>query len=202
MRLGILGGTFDPIHYGHLLLAEQCREQCRLQKVWFVPAAVPPHKQSRTPTEGRQRCEIIEAAIEENEAFELCRIELQRGGVSYTVDTLQEVRQQHPQYELFLILGGDSLEDFPHWHQPAEICRLATLVVAGRPGAPPVDFSGLTGFVSPERIERFEQHQIAMPLIEISSTDIRRRVAAGQSICYQTPEPVRQYVERHALYRG
>lgn len=136
MRLGIYGGTFDPIHYGHLLLAECCREQCQLDQVWFMPAEVPPHKQAQPLTAGRQRVEMLQLAIGGHEAFAVSRLELERGGVSFTVDTLAQLHQEDPTRELFLLLGADSLLDLPNWREPERICSLATLVVVGRPGRP------------------------------------------------------------------
>ena len=125
MRLGLLGGTFDPIHYGHLLLAECCREQCRLDAVWFLPAAVPPHKQDRALTPAAQRIEMLELAIAGNAAFSVCRYETDRGGVNYTVDTLTHFREEDPSRELFLLLGADMLFDLPHWRNAAKVCELA-----------------------------------------------------------------------------
>lgn len=118
MRLGIFGGTFDPIHYGHLLLAEFCREACRLDRVWFVPAATPPHKSPREITPAGQRLEMLELAVGGNEFFAVSRMEVDRGGVSYTVDTLAELKAADPQRELFFLLGGDSLKDLPQWREP------------------------------------------------------------------------------------
>ncbi len=115
MRLGILGGTFDPVHYGHLLLAEQTREQCGLDRIWFLPAAVPPHKRSAPLTPGARRIEMLRLAIAGHEAFEVSTLEIDRGGVSYTLDTLSAVRQQQPEAELFFLMGADSLRDLPTW---------------------------------------------------------------------------------------
>ena len=134
MRLGIFGGTFDPVHYGHLLVAESCREQLRLDEVWFLPAAVPPHKQQRELTPGSQRIEMLELAIGGHAAFRVCRYEIDRGGVSYTVDTLAHFRQEHADAEMFFLLGADSLRDLPGWREPVRLCELATPVVVGRVG--------------------------------------------------------------------
>ena len=133
MRLGIFGGTFDPVHYGHLLLAELCREACRLDQVWFVPAATPPHKSPRAITPAGQRLEMLELAVGGNECFAVSRLEVDRGGVSYTVDTLAELKAADPQRELFFLLGGDSLKDLPHWREPRGSaswrCRLRCAVL-------------------------------------------------------------------------
>src|SRR5262245_55855478 len=115
MRLGIFGGTFDPVHYGHLLAAEQCREQCRLDEVWFVPAAIPPHKTSVGISPGKARAEMLELAVAGLPQFRVSRMELEREGPSYTVDTLAALRQDDPTRELLLILGADSLDDISLW---------------------------------------------------------------------------------------
>ena len=201
MRLGLFGGSFDPVHYGHLLLAECCRERCRLEQVWFLPAAVPPHKQDRTLTSPEARIEMLELAVAGHPAFAVNRDEVDRGGVSYTVDTLRHFRGQDPEGELLLLMGSDMLYDLPQWREAEQICRLAIPVVASRPGAGAPDFACLAELASPERIELFAQHQVEMPQIDLSSRAIRRRVGAGLSIRYQTPRAVEQYIQTHGLYR-
>ena len=122
-RIGVYGGSFDPVHMGHLLLAEYCRVECKLDQVQFVPASVSPHKTEDAPASGKDRVEMLQLAIGGNSAFELNDLELQRGGVSYTVDTVTQIQQQHEDAELFLMMGADSLVDFPSWRDPAGICR-------------------------------------------------------------------------------
>ena len=200
MRLGILGGSFDPVHFGHLLLAEFCREQCRLDLVWFVPAAVSPHKQEQAVTSPEQRVDMLKLAIGGHEAFAVWTGELDRGGVSYTVDTLSRLREEQPESELFFLMGADSLADLPTWREPGRICELAAPVVVRRAGAPEPDFSPLANWVSAERLAAIRQCQVTMPLVEFSSREIRRRVAAGQSIRYQTPRAVEMYIRTHGLY--
>jgi nicotinate-nucleotide adenylyltransferase len=227
MRLGLFGGTFDPVHYGHLLLAECCREQCRLDSVWFVPAATPPHKQARELSAAARRIEMLDLAIGGHEQFAVCRLEVERGGVSYTVDTLRELHRAEPKRELFFLMGADSLIDLPTWREPAAICELALPVVVGRPGtqspAPglgegsvklePTPVAGeeriraellgriLGPLVSPARLDEIRRHQVEMPPLGLSSREIRRRVAAGLSIRYQTPRAVEKYIEAQGLYR-
>ena len=201
MRLGIFGGTFDPVHYGHLLLAECCREQCGLDEVWFLPAATPPHKQDRELTPAAQRIEMLELAIAGNPAFSVCRFEADREGVNYTADTLEHLHKEDPGRELFFLMGADMLLDLPHWRNPARVCELAVPVAVRRPGCGPVDFDCLQGIASSERIELFRRHQVEMPEIGSSSSEIRRRVSAGESIRYRTPRAVEMYVETHGLYR-
>jgi nicotinate-nucleotide adenylyltransferase len=201
MRLGIFGGSFDPIHYGHLLLAECGREQCRLDEVWFLPAAVPPHKQDRELTPAAQRIEMLELAIAGNPAFSVCRYETDRGGVNYTVDTLTHLREEDPGRELFFLLGADMLLDLPQWRNAARVCELAVPVVVHRPGSGPIDFACLRGIASQQRIELIRRHQVEMPEIGTSGTELRRRVASGQSIRYRVPRAVEMYIETHGLYR-
>jgi nicotinate-nucleotide adenylyltransferase len=200
MRLGLFGGTFDPVHLGHLLLAEYCREQCRLDAVWFVPAAEPPHKQGRDLTPAGQRIEMLQLAIGGHEAFSVCTREVERGGVSYTVDTLCDLATEDPSRELFFLLGEDSLADLPRWREPARICSLAMPVVVARPGSPPADYEALAGLVPAKRLAQIRAHQVDMPQIGISSREIRRRVAAGLSIRYQTPRAVEMYIATAGLY--
>jgi nicotinate-nucleotide adenylyltransferase len=200
MRLGILGGTFDPVHYGHLLLAECCREQCRLDAVWFLPAATPPHKQDRTPTSAEHRIAMLELAVAGNTAFSVCRYEADQGGVNYTVDTLTHFHEEDSNRELFFLMGADMLLDLPHWRNAARVCELAIPVAVSRPGSAPVDFDCLGGIASPERIESIRRHQVEMPEIGISSTNLRRRVSSGQSLRYRLPRAVEKYIETHNLY--
>ena len=201
MRLGLFGGSFDPVHYGHLLLAECCREQCRLDQVWFLPAAVPPHKQDRRLTPAAPRVEMLQLAIAGHPALDVNRYEIDRGGVSYTVDTLRHFRGEDPSGELFLLLGADMLHDLPQWREAHEICQLAIPVVVRRPGVGEPDFTCLAGLVSPERIDLIRRHQVDMPQIDFSSTEIRRRAAAGLSIRYYTPRAVEKYIETHRIYQ-
>jgi len=201
MRLGIFGGTFDPVHYGHLLLAESCREGCRLDAVWFVPAAQAPHKRERHPTSSEDRVEMLKLAIGGHEPFSVSEIEIERGGVSYMVDTLEAIHQLHQNDELFLLMGGDSLHDLPNWREPGRICKLALPVVVRRPGDEKIDFSGLKELVSQARLDEIERNVVEMPLIDLSSRELRRRVAEGRSIRYRTPRAVEKYIETHELYR-
>jgi nicotinate-nucleotide adenylyltransferase len=209
MRLGIFGGTFDPVHYGHLLLAECCREQLRLDQVWFLPAAVPPHKQRPELTPGNERAEMLELATGGHPAFKVCRFEIDRGGVNYTVDTLTHFRREHPRDELFFLMGADSLRDLPTWKDPARICGLATPVVVGRTAggadagaSEPAELVALAGLVSRARLEAIRACRVQMPRIELSSSDIRGRVATGQSIRYRTPRAVEEFIAAHQLYRA
>src|SRR5690349_14323222 len=137
MRIGVFGGTFDPVHYGHLIIAEQAREQAELDQVWFVPAARPPHKSDRQVTPFDRRAEMLSLALAGHEdKFRVLPIEKDRPGPSFTADTLDALHAEHPQHDFFLLLGADALKDVPIWHDPLRIIDRATLLVAGRPGQP------------------------------------------------------------------
>src|SRR5689334_1820220 len=171
MRLGLFGGTFDPIHLGHLILAEACREACALDRVWFVVAGVPPHKTGdRTPVE--HRLEMARIAVAGHPAFEVSEIEAHRPGPHYSVETLGQVGRDRPGDELFFLIGADSLADLPYWRQPERIARLATVVVVNRPGIDPVATVGWPDFGPEAR----PMVSVTIPPIGIASHDLRRRL--------------------------
>ncbi|MEX0866137.1 MAG: nicotinate-nucleotide adenylyltransferase [Pirellulales bacterium] len=200
MRIGIFGGSFDPVHYGHLLMAEHAREQLRLDEVRFLPAATAPHKQHREIASAENRVEMLKLAIAGHVPFTVDTREIDRGGLSYTVDTLRELHDDDASRELFLLLGGDSLADLPGWREPEQICRLSTPAAIARVGFERLAFEALEPLVEPERMEAIKNCVVQMPLIELSSTEIRRRVGAGESIRFQTPRAVEQYVLSQELY--
>jgi nicotinate-nucleotide adenylyltransferase len=202
MRLGIFGGSFNPVHYGHLLLAECCREQRALDQVWFLPTAIPPHKRQQEPAPGVQRLEMLELAIGGHEAFGVSSYEVDRGGVNYTVDTLAHLKEEDPSRELFFLMGADSLADLPNWREPERICSLATPLVVRRSADAEPDFGSLAGIVSPGRIVEIRSQQVEMPRVDLSASDLRGRVAVGQSIRFRTPRAVEKYIETHGLYRA
>lgn len=187
MRLGLFGGTFNPIHIGHLVLAESAREQCRLDQVWFVPTAIPPHKPARGMLEGRARLDLVRRAIRGNPSFWASDLELRLGGISYTLRTVTHIRQRHPAAKLFLIVGQDMLS--VRWRGFDELRRLCTFVVAQRPESPSARlFPGA--------------RRIAMPQLGISSSMIRERLRRGASIRYLVPDAVGRYLAAHRCYRG
>ena len=198
MRLGIFGGTFDPIHLGHLALAEQCRDQQSLDEVWFVPAAQPPHKLERSISAAKARCEMIEFAIAGNPAFRLSSIELNREGPSFTVTTLEQLKEEDASRELFLLLGADSLQFFPTWREPKRILELAKVIAVNRGDRPLPDRSELSRLCGP--IVDTQILTASMPGIELSATDIRARVATHRSIRYLVPRAVETYIREHRLY--
>jgi nicotinate-nucleotide adenylyltransferase len=201
MRLGLFGGSFDPVHYGHLLLAECCRETLRLDEVWLMPAAVPPHKRERVLAPAKHRLQMLELALAGHEQILVSSLEIDRGGVSYTVQTLATIREAKPQAETYLLMGADSLRDLPTWREPARICELSIPAVVRRGGASEPDFGILAELVSPQRLALIRAAQVEMPLVELSSTDLRRRAAAGQSLRFRTPRAVEKYIETHKLYQ-
>jgi len=200
-RIGVLGGSFDPVHYGHLLLAETCREACRLDQVLFVPAAVAPHKQSGSNAADSDRIEMLRLAIGGHEPFDVCTIEVDRGGVSYTVDTLRELQARDADAELFFLLGADSLGDLPTWREPAQICEIATLAVVARAGSPPPDLEALKALLPGAGGRPVRAQLVSMPLFQLSSTEIRERASQGLSIRFRTPRAVETYIEAHRIYR-
>ena len=197
MRIGIFGGSFDPVHYGHLLLAESCREQAKLDQVWFVPAATSPHKQGEKNVDASHRVEMLRLAVGGHQAFVVSEIETNRGGVSFTVDTLQTIAHEQPHDELFFLMGGDSLADFVSWHAPERICELAKILVVARPDSPTPDLAVLNRFGSEAASSAM---LIDMPLLDYSSTEIRRRIISNESIRYRVPRSVEKYIEAKRLY--
>jgi nicotinate-nucleotide adenylyltransferase len=192
MRLGIFGGTFNPPHLGHLLLAERAAEEAQLDRVLFIPAFSPPHKLTNgdlAPPE--HRAAMVRLAIEGNQRFALSTVELDRGGVSYTIDTLKWISAEYPFDELFLLIGGDSLAEFPTWRQPEIILRLARLVVVPRPDKP---------FDRDAELAR-DAIIVNTPLIDIASTDLRSRVREGRSLRYAVLPSVEAYIREQGLYR-
>ena len=198
-RLGIYGGSFDPIHLGHLLLAETCRETCSLDDVWFLPCANPPHKPEGSLTPGKQRVEMIELAIAGHPGFGVCRSELERSGPSFTVDTLRQLHRQYPAKELFFLMGADSLADLPLWREPQAILELAQIVAVNRGHRAPPDLDLLTkelGSLVQDRIQL-----ITMPAIDISATELRQRIQNHRSTRYRVPRAVEAYIAQQGLYR-
>ena len=201
-RVGILGGTFDPVHYGHLVIAEEVYAALDLAEMVFVPAGQPPHKPENLVAEVHHRLAMLELAIAGNPHFSISRVDLERPGPSYTVETLRLLRQQWgEQTALYFLIGWDSLEDFLTWRDPAGILeQLAYLVAVRRPGY--AEESGYRASLE-ARLPGIMQRLLVVPApqLEISSTDLRERVAQGRPIKYQLPERVEQYIEQYNLYQ-
>ncbi len=196
-RLGIIGGTFDPPHYGHLVLAENARVQLELDTVLFVPAARPPHKPEQPMTPAHHRTAMVEAAIADNPAFALSRVDLDRPGPHYTVDMLGILGEAYGGATLFFVMGGDSLAEFLSWRDPAGILAQAHLAVMKRPGWE-ADLASLEDEL-PDIRERLVW--LDAPRLEISGTALRCRVREGLPIRYLVPPPIRRYVDECGLYR-
>lgn len=197
MRLGVLGGTFDPPHYAHLIMGEYAREQLELDRVLWVVAADPPHKQHEIVSPVEHRLHMVEMVLADNLAFELSRVDVERPGPHYTVDMLFLLSAQYPDSELFFLLGGDSLCKLPDWHEPARLVQQARLVVMERPGV----VCDMTKMAS--QIPGLSDRVIVedAPLIDISASDIRARVANRQTIRYLLPADVETYIHEQGLYR-
>lgn len=192
-RIGLFGGTFDPIHVAHLVVAEWARVDLRLDIIFFIPNRIPPHKTPMQPCKPEDRRAMLNLAIADNPHFAVCTVELERDGPSYTVETLRLLRQdaQFAGADLFWIVGADNLVEFRQWREPQEIQNLCVLVVYPRLGV---------------RLDRAQREYIERtiilkaPILEVASTDIRRRLLAGCSVRYLVPDPVIAYIENHGLY--
>jgi len=185
-RIGILGGAFDPPHFGHLILAEQALDQLKLDHVLFVPSFQPPqnHKSITTPFD--QRCEMLDLALEPSDKFKLSRVEENLEPPTYTVRMLEAINSQQPEASLFFLMGADSLEQLNTWFRPEELQKRAEIVVARRPGSSPGQKAAITW--------------LDMPLIEISASKLRARVRSGRSIRFLVPDIVIDYITRCGLY--
>ncbi len=200
MKIGIMGGTFDPIHMGHLIVAEEVRMTLELDKVLFIPAGEPWMKADRQITGAPHRVEMVRLAVESNPFFQLSTIEIEHPGWTYTVDTLEQLsRDFDNETRFFLLIGWDGLKNMPQWKAPYRISKMATIVTFPRPGAPEPDISALEASM-PGLSERMIK--LDGPYIGISSTDIRERFAEGRSIRYLVPVEVERYIVAHGLYKN
>ncbi len=200
-RIGVLGGSFDPIHVAHLLMAESVREALALDLVLFVPVAEQPLKRGKPVTPAEHRVAMVELAIEGNPHFALSRVDVDRTGPSYTIDTLGRLREEwggHRETEIWFIIGADSLLTLPKWRDPASILAQARLAVVKRPGVAP-NIAALEAQL-PQLAASMDW--VDAPLVDISATDLRHRVSEGLSIRYRVPDAVREYIERAGLYLG
>ena len=202
MKLGVLGGTFDPPHIGHLILAEEARLTLGLGEVLFVPAGAPWRKAGQELSPREDRLSMVRLAVGDSPDFAVSTLEIEREGPSYTAETLTALRDQFGlETEFFFIMGADSLADFPHWHEPQRILELARLAVAERPE--PEDVALEEGLA--EDLARAMRERVVwlrMPLIAISASAVRERVRRGLSIRYWVPPDVEEYIRKHGLYAG
>jgi nicotinate-nucleotide adenylyltransferase len=188
-RTGVFGGTFDPPHVGHFIVAQDVYERLALDRLLLVPAGVPPHKPVEAAAAVRVR--MLEAGLENDGRLQVSRMEVERGGVSYTVETLRALKERSPGDELLLVIGADQLRDFSTWRSPEEVARLARLVVMNRGG------------LAPEHVGAGAQvpyQMVDVTRVDVSSTEVRRRRMEGRSIRYWVPEPVRRIIEEERLY--
>ena len=198
MRIGILGGTFDPIHLGHLIIAEEVRIKLGLNEIIFIPTGQPWLKVDHSVTPAIQRTEIVRLAIEDNPHFKLCTLEVERTGPSYSVDTVAALREQLGAHPLFFILGSDSIAELHLWKEPCRLVQMCKLVVVPRVGLSPPDLKSLERSI-PGVSDRVIQ--LDAPVIDISSSEIRQRLAQGLSVRYLVPDEVGRYIARKELYR-
>lgn len=211
MRIGLLGGTFNPIHNGHLHIAEEVRKSCQLDQVWFIPTWQPPHKEVAAQVSFAQRLDMVTAALADHPEFVICDMEGQRGGTSFSVETLTLLREQYPQHEFFFIMGLDSFREISLWHRYQELFELAHIVVAARPGFSgtlqqmlPVAIADRFCYDSQSKNLRFDKG-FSLILVDhtghdASSTEIRQRVAQQRSIEGIVPPAVSSYIATHQLY--
>lgn len=191
MNIGIFGGTFDPPHLGHLIVAETVQERLALEMILFMPAHSPPHKEGEPVASTMHRLNMLQLAVAANSHFRVSDVEIRRGGKSYTIDTLRSLRGLYPGDTLFLIVGSDNLRIFPAWKEPEEVLKSSRVVVIDRPGL-------VRNAIENEFVERVQFVQV--PTIEVSATDIRGRIRDGKTIRYMVSEPVRAYIEDNKLY--
>ncbi len=201
-RIGIIGGSFDPVHIGHLIIAQDALERLELDEVVFVPAAIPPHKQHLQQVAPKHRLNMLKLVTETDLRFSVSDLEILRGGVSYTLDTVKLLREERPGVEWVLIVGSDTLVDLHNWYKIDELLELCEVASFLRPGESSVDAIVRKIKLSTDRKERLLANLIEAHLIEISSTEIRMRVAEGLGIRYLVPPEVEMYICEHGLYRG
>ncbi|QDV27346.1 nicotinate-nucleotide adenylyltransferase [Aureliella helgolandensis] len=200
-RVGIFGGTFDPIHLGHLLLAEVAADSLELDEVRFVPAAISPLKTHQRPIDDKHRLEMVRLAIGGNSRFRVDDREIRRGGTSYTVDTLAELRQENPQTEWYFLMGADSLVDFHSWREPERICQLARVIVLSRGGQAAPDMQLLAPYLPESQRADLASHCLTMPQVDVSSSAIRESLRQSRSVRYQLHPAVAAYIQAQQLYR-
>lgn len=194
MRLGLFGGTFDPVHWGHLLLAERCREACELDEVWLIPTGNPPHKSQTGISPAKARVEMLQMALAGLREYSVNQMEVKRQGTTYTYETLEQLTKDQPERELFFLIGADSLFDLPKWKKPERIAELATIVAVNRGGESEPDLSELPAEIAAK------VKLVTMPDMAISSSEIRERVRNSESIRFMLPRAVETYIQHHQLY--
>ncbi|MEC7604631.1 MAG: nicotinate-nucleotide adenylyltransferase [Planctomycetota bacterium] len=200
-NIGVYGGSVDPIHFGHLLLAEFCREQAQLDEVWFVPVKHAPHKIEGPIASDKHRLEMLQIATWGQSDYRVNALEIERGGISYTVDTLEQLTQSAPESKFFLLMGADSLNEFSTWREPTRICELAIPLVVVRGGEAEPDWTILQNYLAGDLRTIQKRHRIEFPAVDLSSSEIRHRLSQGKSIRFQTPRSIEQYICANNLYK-
>lgn len=187
LKVGILGGTFNPPHLGHLIIAEQVRSTLALDRILFLPTAIPPHQSGKSTLAANHRVNMLQLALQDNDEFVVSTIETDQGGKNYTIDTIKKLQESYPTVDFYFIIGADMVEDLPNWHQVDQLVKMVPLVAVKRPG------------YSLE--SEFPLLVVDVPEIAISSSELRQMVAKGQSIRYLVPADVRFYIEQEGLYQ-
>ena len=187
-RIGLYGGTFNPVHTAHLMVADQVGHALRFNRVYFLPDAVPPHVDKKTAIDATDRVAMLRLAIQDNPLFGLELAEIQRGGVSYTYETVKQLKEAHPENDYYFIIGGDMVDYLPKWYRINDLLKIVNFVAVRRPGA--------------KNESQYPVIWVDVPEVQISSSDIRQRVAQGESIRYLVPTRVEQYIKEHDLYHG
>ena len=200
MRIGLFGGSFDPVHRGHLRLAECCREQAHLDEVWLMPTATQPLKLDGPAASGKDRLEMLRLATAGMPGMVVSDHEVRHGGVSYTVDTLKALRAERPAAEWFLLLGADALRDLHAWREPERVLQLAMPLVVHRAGEPAPGFGVLTAWLDADRSKEIEEVAVAMPPVPTSSSEVRKLIAKGEPVGDHLPEGVAEYISSRGLY--
>lgn len=185
-RIGLLGGTFNPPHIGHLIIADQARNQLGLDEVWFIPTANPPHAYGKTTIDSEYRVDMLVRAISDNSYFDLNTVEIDRGGISYTYDTIVELQSKYPDKEFFYIVGADMVQDLPNWHKIDELMKMVQFVGVNR--------------LKYKRETTYPIIWVDVPDVNISSTELRDSVYKGNSIRYLVPREVIKYIDEKGLY--
>ncbi|MGM7721046.1 nicotinate-nucleotide adenylyltransferase [uncultured Metabacillus sp.] len=185
-KIGLLGGTFDPPHFGHLLIASEVLHALQLAEIWFIPNQIPPHKQTEQFTNSKHRVNMLKLALTSNDQFKIDTIELEREGPSYTYDTLCLLSEQYPAYSFYFIIGADMIEYLPHWYKIEEVVKLVTFVGVKRPG-----YTTSTDYPVKE---------VEIPQFDVSSTMLRERIKTGENTAYLLPDDVKRYIEENRLY--
>ncbi|MBM7604773.1 nicotinate-nucleotide adenylyltransferase [Metabacillus crassostreae] len=185
-KIGILGGTFDPPHFGHLLIASEILHKMQLSEVWFIPNQIPPHKSEKHFSDSRHRLNMLKLAIKDNDHFKINTLELEREGPSYTYDTIHILREQYPDYSFHFIIGADMIEYLPHWHKIDEIIKIVSFIGVKRHGY--------------KTVTDYPVNEIEIPMFDVSSTMLRERLNKNESTAYLLPEDVKRYIKGNHLY--